>query len=187
MTATPQRTAMQQPVPAPDEQSRSRTPLALAPAPARRSGRGFFALCVGILSFALLAALLVNIVVANRQYDLVGLKGEQLALTQANERLRQQVEHLQAPQNLAAKASELGMVMPEGIASIDLSTGKVSGAVTATADDAGSTGGQVAPGGPDAPAAVRDGHLGGTQATEAGRDLHGGTIPAPTFSAGGTD
>lgn len=240
MTATQQRTAMQQPVPAressapqldqaapwqptirpehratpagvPDDHGRTRTPLALAPAPVRRSGRGFVALCVGILTIALLAVLLVNITVANRQYDMVGLRSDQLELTQSNERLRQQVEHLEAPQNLAAEASEMGMVLPGDVASIDLSTGKVSGASTAAADEDGSTGRVAAPLVPGERAPARDGQDEGAAAAEApasapqqvssgadqpaapadaagaGRELNGGTIPAPQFSASGTD
>lgn len=240
MTATQQRTAMQQPVPAREsiapqldqaapwqpairpehratpagareEPGRTRTPLALAPAPIRRSGRGFVALCAGILTIALLAVLLVNITVANRQYDMVGLRSDQLDLTQSNERLRQQAEHLEAPQNLAAEASRMGMVLPGDIASIDLSTGQVSGASTAAADADGATGRVAAPLVPGERTAARDGRDEGAAAVEApasapqqgtsepdrpadpadraeaGRDLNGGTIPAPQFSASSTD
>jgi hypothetical protein len=162
MTATPQRFAMQQPMPTrestaaqldqavpwqpairtagertgQDRQSARRTPLALVPAPRRKSGRGFVALCVGILLVALMTVLVTNIAVSNGQYQLVSLKNEQLDLNQSNERLRQQVEHLQAPQNLAAEAGELGMVNPGSIAAIDLSTGNVTGSPTpADAED----------------------------------------------------
>jgi cell division protein FtsB len=165
MTATPQRFAMQQPIQtrgstapqldqaAPwqpvirstdlttedtgrDQRSTQRTPLALVPAPRRKSGRGFVALCIGILVAALLLVLVTNITVSNGQYELVSLKNEQLDLNQSNERLRQQVEHLEAPQNLAAEASRLGMVNPGSIAAIDLATGTVNGISTpADAED----------------------------------------------------
>lgn len=177
MTATQQRTAMQQPVHAREStapqldqaapwqptinpehraspggaqraQDRPRTPLAIVPAPIRRSRRGFVAFCVGILAVALLAVLMVNISVSNRQYQMVGLKNEQLDLTQSNERLRQQVEHLEAPQNLAAEADRLGMVKPGDIAAIDLSTGQVSGAATSAEGEDGPTGLVAAPTGP---------------------------------------
>lgn len=163
MTATQQRLAMQQPVrtrestapqigqaapwqpvfrPAgqPDgdagrnASSRRRTPLALVPAPIRKSGRGFAGLCIAVLVAALMTVLVTNITVSNRQYELVSLKNEHLDLSQSNELLRQQVEHLEAPQNLAAEATKLGMVNPGDVASIDLSSGAVTG--TATAADA---------------------------------------------------
>ncbi|GAA1122372.1 hypothetical protein [Citricoccus alkalitolerans] len=163
MTATQQRLAMQQPVPTrestapqvgqaapwqpvirserqPDgdagqnSSSRRRTPLALVPAPIRKSGRGFAGLCIAVLVAALMTVLVTNITVSNRQYELVSLKNEQLDLSQSNELLRQQVEHLEAPQNLAAEATKLGMVNPGDIASIDLPSGAVTG--TATAADA---------------------------------------------------
>jgi hypothetical protein len=184
MTATQQRTAMQQPIHArestapqldqaapwqptispehratpagaPSAQERPRTPLAVVPAPARKAGRGFVALCVGILALALLAVLVVNISVSNRQYQMVGLKSEQLDLTQSNELLRQQVEHLEAPQNLAAEAERLGMVKPGDIAAIDLATGKVSGAATSAEGEDRPTGLIAAPVGPAERAAAR--------------------------------
>lgn len=128
---------------APEALSRRRTPLSVVPAPARRSGRGFAALCIAVLVAALMAVLVTNITVSNRQYQMVSLKGEQLDLNQSNEVLRQQVEHLQAPQNLSAEARRLGMVNPGDIAAIDLATGAVTG--TATAAEASDVpGGHVA-------------------------------------------
>lgn len=189
MTATQQRTARQQPVHARESTAlrlgpaapwqptidpayraapksgqettpRQRTPLAVVPAPIRRTGRGFVALCVGILVVALLAVLVVNISVSNRQYDMVGLKNEQLDLTQTNERLRQQVEHLEAPQNLAAEAKRLGMVRPGDIAAIDLSTGRVTGAATSAGEEDRPGGLVAAPSGPDAQAEAPAGEPG---------------------------
>lgn len=222
MTATQQRFAMQpaqisesaapqirqaapwqpaiQPAGAPDRDgaTRRRTPLALVPTPIRTSGRGFAALCISVLVAALMAVLVTNITVSNRQYDLVSLKGDQLDLRQSNELLRQQVEHLQAPQNLSTEARELGMVNPGDIASIDLASGAVTGTATA-ADAEDQPGGHVAtPASPQekmeaaksvdpeseteagTPAAGT-----GDTAEESARDLNGGTIPAPQFSARG--
>ncbi|NUL44859.1 hypothetical protein F7P69_06585 [Cellulosimicrobium funkei] len=174
MTATQQRPAMQQPVPtrestapqigqaAPwqpvirparqpegdagqDASSRRRTPLALVPAPVRKSGRGFAGLCIAVLVAALMTVLVTNITVSNRQYELVSLKNEQLDLSQSNELLRQQVEHLAAPQNLAAEATKLGMVNPGDVASIDLTNGAVTGTATAAEPDDKPSGHVAAP------------------------------------------
>ncbi|MFC7402151.1 hypothetical protein [Citricoccus sp. GCM10030269] len=178
MTATQQRIAMQQPVrtrestapqldqaapwqptiqppelpntTAPGEQPRRRTPLSVVPAPVPRTGRGFATLCIAIVAAALMMVLITNITVSNRQYDLVTLKNEYTDVSQANEQLRQQVEHLEAPQNLAAEAAKLGMVNPGSIASVDLDTGAVSGKAT-PADAADKPSRRVAvPAGPEA-------------------------------------
>ena len=225
MTATQQRTAMQQPVHAREStapqwdqaapwqptissefraapagaqgtEERSRTPLAVVPAPVRRTGRGFVALCVGILAIALLAVLVVNISVSNRQYEMVGLKSEQLDLTQSNELLRQQVEHLEAPQNLAAEADRLGMVKPGDIAAVDLATGQVTGAATSAEGEDRPTGLIAAPVGPAERAAARatEGEAGqnagesGQNAGESGQDAAGTTASdAPAGEQSGQD
>lgn len=218
MTATQQRTAMQQPVHAREStapqldqaapwqptispefraapagsqsaQERSRTPLAVVPAPVRRTGRGFIALCVGILAIALLAVLVVNISVSNRQYEMVGLKNEQLDLTQSNELLRQQVEHLEAPQNLAAEADRLGMVKPGDIAAVDLATGQVTGAATSAEGEDRPTGLIAAPVGPAERAAARavEGEA-GQEAGEPGQEAAGTTASdAPAGGQSGQD
>jgi len=222
MTATQQRTAMQQPVHAREStapqldqaapwqptispefraapagaqstQERSRTPLAVVPAPVRRTGRGFVALCVGILAIALLAVLVVNISVSNRQYEMVGLKSEQLDLTQSNELLRQQVEHLEAPQNLAAEADRLGMVKPGDIAAVDLATGQVTGAATSAEGEDRPTGLIAAPVGPGERAAARaaEGETGENTSENAGtsgQDAAGTTASdAPAGEQAGQD
>jgi hypothetical protein len=207
MTATQQRTAMQQPVHAREStapqldraapwqptvspeyraapagtqgaENRGRTPLAVVPAPVRRTGRGFVALCVGILAMALLAVLVVNITVSNRQYEMVGLKSEQLDLTQSNELLRQQVEHLEAPQNLAAEADRLGMVKPGDIAAVDLATGRVTGAATSAEGEDGPTGLIAAPVGPAERVAAQAAETeAGETGREPGQDAAGTTAP----------
>lgn len=124
---------------------RRRTPLSVVPAPLPKTGRGFVALCALMLIAALGVVLSVNITVSNRQYDLVTLRAEHTDLTQANERLTQQAEHLAAPQNLAAKAAGLGMVMPGDVAAIDVKTGAVTGTATAAQEDDKPTGFVAAP------------------------------------------
>ncbi|WP_313821047.1 hypothetical protein [Citricoccus sp.] len=242
MTATQERPAMQQPVPTREStapqigqaapwqpvirparrsdtdagqnaSSRRRTPLALVPAPIRKSGRGFAGLCIAVLVAALMTVLVTNITVSNRQYDLVSLKNEQLDLSQSNELLRQQVEHLEAPQNLAAEATKLGMVNPGDVASIDLSDGAVTGTATAadaedkpsghvaaTEADAEPSEAVEAPAGAGAFAALpvpsgADADANGSADTAESpaqesadgesESLNGGTIPAPEFSASG--
>ena len=84
-------------------------------------------LCFGLLAIALMAVLVLNISVSTAQYQLVQLRSEQSTLTKQNQDLTQQVQNFDAPQNLAAKATELGMVASTAKGQIDLSTLTVTG------------------------------------------------------------
>jgi len=84
-------------------------------------------MCFGILAVALMAVLVLNISVSSAQYQLVELRAQQSTLTKQNQDLTQQVQNFDAPQNLAAKATELGMVASTGKGQIDLSTLAVTG------------------------------------------------------------
>jgi hypothetical protein len=81
-----------------------------------------------VLIAALVAVLILNISVSSTQYELVQLRGQQVALSQENEALVQRLEDRGAPQNLAAAATKLGMVGSPTFGSIDLETAKVTGA-----------------------------------------------------------
>jgi cell division protein FtsL len=106
---------------------KARTPLSLVRSMPKKRRAPFVVLCFGMLAVALMAVLVLNISVSTAQYQLVKLRSEQTALTKQNQDLTQQVQNFEAPQNLAAKASELGMVASTGKGQIDLSTLTVSG------------------------------------------------------------
>ena len=106
----------------------------MVPAPLPRSRSGVTVLCVLVVLAALAAVLVMNITMSNRQYALLDLRQEQQAVTETNERLAEQVGHLEAPQNLAARADALGMVAPAGTASVDAGTGQFSGEAQAAQD-----------------------------------------------------
>lgn len=106
---------------------KARTPLSLVRSAPRKRRAPFVVLCFGILAVALMAVLVLNISVSTAQYQLVQLRSDQLTLTKQNQDLTQQVQNFDAPQNLAAKATELGMVASTGKGQIDLSTLTVSG------------------------------------------------------------
>lgn len=118
---------------------RARTPLSVVRSAPRKRRAPFVVLCFGLLAVALIAVLVLNISVSTAQYQLVKLRSDQTALTKQNQDLTQQVQNFQAPQNLAAKASELGMVASTGKGQIDLSTLTVSGSAkpAAKGDSAG--------------------------------------------------
>lgn len=106
---------------------KSRTPLSLVRSAPRKRRAPFVVLCFGILAVALMAVLVLNISVSTAQYQLVQLRSDHLTLTKQNQDLTQQVQNFDAPQNLAAKATELGMVGSTGKGQIDLSTLTVTG------------------------------------------------------------
>jgi hypothetical protein len=167
-------------------------------------------LCFALLAVALVAVLVLNISVSTAQYQLVELRGKQSTLTKQNQDLTQQVQNFEAPQNLAARAADLGMVASTVKGQIDLSTltvtgkatpavkGGPAGAVIPAPAVAGqlsvvppaSTGEPLASRKPAAeqPAAARPGPPAQAPAgTPAARpapvpavELHGGSVPAPS-------
>jgi cell division protein FtsL len=106
---------------------KARTPLSVVRSVPRKRRAPFVVLCFAMLAVALMAVLVLNISVSTAQYQLVKLRSEQTRLTKQNQDLTQQVQNFEAPQNLAAKAAELGMVASTGKGQIDLSTLTVSG------------------------------------------------------------
>lgn len=106
---------------------KARTPLSLVRSTPQKRRAPFVVLCFGLLAVALMAVLVLNISVSTAQYQLVQLRSEQSTLTKQNQDLTQQVQNFDAPQNLAAKATELGMVASTGKGQIDLSTLSVTG------------------------------------------------------------
>lgn len=104
-----------------------RRPLASAPGRARRRRIPLIiATFLGVL-LTLGFALLMNITISQNQYDLVQLRAQEQDLTERNQALNQEIEFQQAPQNLAARASQLGMVSQAQQAQLDLRTGKLNG------------------------------------------------------------
>jgi hypothetical protein len=93
----------------------------------RKRRAPFVVFCFGLLAVALMVVLVLNISVSSAQYQLVHLRSEQSTLTKQNQDLTQQVQNFDAPQNLAARATELGMVASTGKGQIDLSTLSVTG------------------------------------------------------------
>jgi hypothetical protein len=106
---------------------RRRTPLSLVPDGPVRRRAPFVVFCFAVLVAALATVLVLNITVSTGQYELVKLRNEQVSLAQENQSLTQQVENELAPQNLSAKAAELGMVASPSFGSIDLETLAVTG------------------------------------------------------------
>ena len=112
---------------APAEEPAERPALALAPA-ARRRRRipAIIATILGVLA-ALGFVLLLNISMSSNQYDLVQLRSEQRTLMEENQAIGQEIQYQQAPQNLAIRASQLGMVAATEQGQLDVGDSSLSG------------------------------------------------------------
>ena len=118
------------PAGAPGDGRKVRTPLSLVRSTPRKRRAPFVVLCFALLAVALVTVLVLNISVSTAQYQLVELRGKQSTMTKQNQDLTQQVQNFEAPQNLAAKATDLGMVASTVKGQIDLSTLTVTGKAT---------------------------------------------------------
>ncbi|MDQ0924036.1 cell division protein FtsL [Pseudarthrobacter sp. W1I19] len=123
------------PAGSPEAPRRSRTPLSVVRTVPRKRRAPFVVLCFGMLALALIAVLVLNISVSTAQYQLVELRATQSTLTKQNQDLTQQVQNFEAPQNLAAQATKLGMVPSTVKGQIDLSTLSVTGKATPAVKD----------------------------------------------------
>lgn len=101
----------------------------------KRAPIGYSIFVLSIPVIALLIVLVINIVLSNRQYELVELNSQLTSITQTNEALAQQLSQKSAPQAVAQQAADMGMVLPGATASIDLATGEVLGTATAAEAD----------------------------------------------------
>ncbi|MHA7190840.1 hypothetical protein ACX80N_11170 [Arthrobacter sp. MDT2-16] len=108
-------------------QPRPRTPLSVVPARPARRRVPFAVFILLVLGAALAAVLMLNISVSGTQYELVQLRNQQVALSQQNEALVLEIEGKEAPQNLAAAATKLGMVSSPTFGTIDLETKRMTG------------------------------------------------------------
>jgi cell division protein FtsL len=199
----------------PNGGQRARTPLSVVRSAPRKRRAPFVVLCFAMLAVALVAVLVLNISVSTAQYQLVELRAKQNTLTKTNQDLTQQVQSFEAPQNLAAKATELGMVASTVKGQIDLSTLSVTGKATPAVK--GAAAGAVIPSPAVAgqlivPPAAKDAAADKATTPDAGKDaaavasadaakaaaaqaaaaaakpapeLHGGSVPAPQQKAPG--
>ena len=201
-------TARALPTPAgkPDVARRPRTPLSVVRSAPGRRRTPFVVLCFVAMAAALLTVLVLNISVSTAQYQLVQLKAQAATLNKENQDLTQKKQNFEAPQNLAAKATELGMVPSTVKGQIDLNTMTVTGKATPAVkgDNPGAVLAPPAVGGvldvvpavttkdplenlkpvtPAAPAAsAAQATAPAAPASPAAKppvDLHGGSVPAP--------
>ncbi|WP_326502450.1 hypothetical protein [Rothia nasimurium] len=129
----------------PQEVAPARRPLSRSRALRATSNRWRVFVALGAMLVALLTVLVLSIVMASRQYDLVELRAQEQALIQQNEALAQEIEFHQAPQDLAIRASQLGLVAASSQATLDLQTGEITGTPLAAVEGEAATKNLIAP------------------------------------------
>lgn len=92
-----------------------------------RSRAGLVLGCLGLLVGGLIGLLLLNVNLERGAYQLRSEQAEAARLQEQRQALQEKIAALQAPQNLAAAAEELGMVRNPNAAFIRSSDGKVLG------------------------------------------------------------
>ncbi|MHA6668285.1 hypothetical protein ACX3O0_05400 [Homoserinimonas sp. A447] len=89
--------------------------------------------------FGVLASqMLLSIALADGAYQISDLQAEQKELSRAQQSVTEQLNVLESPQNLAARAESLGLVSNNSAVYLDLATGAVMGSPTAAQAGAGS-------------------------------------------------
>lgn len=97
-----------------------------APSP-RRTRVPFILVCVTILAGALLAALLLNVAMAQSSFAIRDRQIELARLTERQQTLEQQLERAASPATLASRARALGMVPAPAPAFLRLADGAIVG------------------------------------------------------------
>jgi hypothetical protein len=114
--------------PAPGTRPRPQAPRLKVVAPARSGSRtGLALLAVALLAGGLLTLLVLNISLSRGSYQLSDAQLEGRKLAERQQALEEEIEAARAPQRLAARARDLGMVPAPNTAFVELPSGKVRG------------------------------------------------------------
>ena len=114
--------------PAPGTRPRPQAPRLKVVTPARSGSRtGLALLAVALLAGGLLTLLVLNISLSRGSYQLSDAQLEGRKLAERQQALEEEIEAARAPQRLAARARDLGMVPAPNTAFVELPSGKVRG------------------------------------------------------------
>jgi hypothetical protein len=98
----------------------------------------FAIVIIGGLFAVLASQMLLSIALADGAYQISDLQAERKELSRAQQSVTEQLNVLDSPQNLAARAESLGLVSNNSAVYLDLATGAVMGAPTPAQAGAGS-------------------------------------------------
>jgi hypothetical protein len=114
--------------PAPGARPRPQAPRLKVVAPASSGNRaGLALLAVVLLAGGLLTLLFLNISLSRGSYQLSDAQTEQHKLVERQQALEEEIEAVRAPQHLANRARQLGMVPAPNTAFVELPNGRVLG------------------------------------------------------------
>ncbi len=133
----PVRAAARTEEPREEEAVTRRTPLSAVTRRARRLSPPTMLAVFAAIPLTLIFILLLNVLIVTRQYDMVDLRAQEQRLVQENQALQQEIGFKEAPQDLAVRASALGMFASASQATLNLQTSKIEGTPAPVASPTG--------------------------------------------------
>ena len=120
-----------------EEKPKSRHPLSTVRRRARKLSPPTMLAVFAAIPLTLIFILLLNVLIVTRQYDMVDLRAQEQQLVQENQALQQEIGFKEAPQDLAIRASTLGMFVSSSQATLNLQSSTIEGTPTPAASPTG--------------------------------------------------
>lgn len=120
-----------------EEKPKSRHPLSTVRRRARKLSPPTMLAVFAAIPLTLVFILLLNVLIVTRQYDMVDLRAQEQQLVQENQALQQEIGFKEAPQDLAVRASTLGMFVSSSQATLNLQTSTIEGTPAPVASPTG--------------------------------------------------
>ena len=123
-----------------EEKPKSRHPLSTVRRRARKLSPPTMLAVFAAIPLTLVFILLLNVLIVTRQYDMVDLRAQEQRLVQENQALQQEIGFKEAPQDLAIRASTLGMFVSSSQATLNLHSSTIEGTPAPVASPTGAEG-----------------------------------------------
>lgn len=120
-----------------EEKPKQRNPLSTVRRRARKLSPPTMLAVFAAIPLTLIFILLLNVLIVTRQYDMVDLRAQEQQLVQENQALQQEIGFKEAPQDLAIRASTLGMFVSSSQATLNLQSSTIEGTPTPAASPTG--------------------------------------------------
>ena len=119
---------------------KQRNPLSTVRRRARKLSPPTMLAVFAAIPLTLVFILLLNVLIVTRQYDMVDLRAQEQQLVQENQALQQEIGFKEAPQDLAIRASTLGMFVSSSQATLNLQSSTIEGTPAPAASPTGAEG-----------------------------------------------
>ena len=123
-----------------EEKPKQRNPLSTVRRRARKLSPPTMLAVFAAIPLTLIFILLLNVLIVTRQYDMVDLRAQEQQLVQENQALQQEIGFKEAPQDLAVRASTLGMFVSSSQATLNLQSSTIEGTPAPVASPTGAEG-----------------------------------------------